>query len=401
MVRPVARFRPAARRSGGDLVPVFFIEENAAGLIEIRSGIQPGGIVATLDVYNDEPQTLAPTASRGLLTSLIAQVSDFGDPAQGDETRIYSQSETIAENRRWTVLTWHVINQVAYVAIAREHTVRHSASVSYQYFSFQGEQGLEFGPVGPVLNVTRSGTLDVALDMVAYSIDLSSGEVSIASELVYTHETTSIAWGAFLTLVATAVSTRYPAPLVLSGLLPSSHPFKDCGPSIWSLTSVASGPTIVTGNNLQQWNVLTTKNEISRSFETMLALNTAASRRVIRKALFVSGPAFVIELSTYQNSSASTCDLYKDIGLAWADSFASYAPSALLDRDAVFADLDGFSPEDQELFLATSLEPPAGIAPGASTAGSTSDAIYFMETENRPNLSFISGSSTLRYWIVD
>lgn len=401
MVRPVARFRPAARRSGGDLVPVFFIEENAAGLIEIRSGIQPGGIVATLDVYNDQPQTLAPTASRGLLTSLIEAVSDFGDPAQGDETRIYSQSETITENRRWTVLTWHVINQVAYVAITREHTVRHSASVSYQYFSFQGEEGLEFGPVGPVLTVSRNAVLDVAIDIVVYSVDLGSGEVAAATDVVYTHETSQIAFGNFYAVLATAVATRYPAPLILSELLPSSHPFKDCGPSIWSLTSVGSGPTTTTGVNLQQLSIIVIDAEISRSFETMLALNTAASRRVIRKGLFVSGPAFVIELSTYQNSSTSICDLYKDMGLAWADSFAGYAPSALLDRDAVFADLEGFSPEDQELFLATSLEPPAGIAPDISTAGTTSDAVYFMETENRPNLSFISGSSTLRYWIVD
>lgn len=388
-------------------MPVFFGGGNSSTLVSIYSGAQLGGVVEVLDIYNDVPRNLAPTTSKDLLDLLIAYVSDFGDPAQGDETRIYSQSETITEASSTSLISRHVVNGVAYLIALRTHRVTHQASVSYQYFSFQGQNGLEFGPVGPVLSQTRDFIADAVYDVVVFAVDLESGQVASNAEVVYQYAATptggfepSIFFNA--RVFVDAIETRTPTPLAISNLLPAAHPFKACGASIWSVNPVDPAPTTVSGFNLDAKFPFFFTSQVSRSFNTLLGLNTDSERRIISKSLFVNGADQVLELSTYQNSSASTCELYQDIALAWADSYSAYAPAQVLDRQDVFADVSGLSPADQQLFLSTIYEPPADILPGASTAGSTSEPIYFMATDTLSQLSIAADQSlALRYWIAD
>jgi hypothetical protein len=401
MVRPAVRFRPAARRAlGGDLVPVFFVDRTAAGAVEIWSGTQLGGIVESVDIYNDVPRNLAPTASKGMLDLLIAAVSDFGDPAQGDETRIYSQSETVSEANEISVISQHVINGVAYLIVLRSHRVTHAVSVSYQYFAFTGFQGQEFGPVSPVLTVSRSQVLDAVYDVVVFAVDLETAQVTSNAQIVYSYAATPTFFGNFYALQYTATETRTPTPLAITGLLPAAHPFKACGASIWSLSAVDPAPTTTTANNLAARFAAFFTSQVSRSFNNLLGLNTDSQRRLISKAFTVDGVDQVFELSDYQNTSASTCALYEDIALAWSDSYSSYAAADVLDREDVFADLDGLTGADQDLFLSTTYQPPSFIAPGTSTEGTTSAASYFMETDTTSQLSFVDNQNVaLRYWI--
>lgn len=398
MVRPVARFRPAARRSTGEeLVPVFFVDRTAAGAVEIWSGTQLGGIVESVDIYNDVPRNLAPTASKGMLDLLIAAVSDTTA-----DTVISAQSETITEANAISVISQHVINGIAYLLTLRSHRVTHAASVTYQYFDFQGAGGTEYGPISPVLTVSRSQVLDAVYDVVVFSVDLETAQVTSNAQIVYSYAATPTGFGNFYALQYTGTETRTPTPLAITGLLPAAHPFKACGASIWSLSAVDPAPTTTTANNLAARFPAFFTNQVSRSFNTLLGLNTDSQRRIISKTLFVGAPERVLELSTYQNNSGSSCALYQDIALDWTDSYANYSPAALVDREDVFADLSGLSTADQALFLSTIYEPPAGIAPGTSTAGSTTEPIYFMDTDKTSQLALADNRTVaLRYWIPD
>lgn len=384
-------------------MPVFFVDRTAAGAVEIWSGTQLGGIVESVDIYNDVPRNLAPTASKGMLDLLIAAVSEpFSDTAAGEETRIYSQSETITEANAISVMSQHVINGAAYVLALRSHRVTHQASVTYQYFSYTGFQGLEFGPVSPILTETRSQLLDAVYDVVVFSVDLETAQVTSNAQIVYSYAASPTGFGNFYALQYTGTETRTPTPLAITGLLPAAHPFKACGASIWSLSAVDPAPTTTTANNLAARFPAFFTNQVSRSFNTLLGLNTDSQRRIISKTLFVGAPERVLELSTYQNNSGSSCALYQDIALAWTDSYADYSPAALVDREDVFADLSGLSTADQALFLSTIYEPPAGIAPGTSTAGSTTEPIYFMDTDKTSQLALADNRTVaLRYWIPD
>jgi len=393
------RRRRHGRRRAGDiqLVPIFFVGPDASSLVSIYSGAKPGGVVEVLDIYNDLPLTLAPTASKGMLGLLITAVSDITA-----DTVITAQSETITPANNLAVVSQHVINGVAYLLALRSHTVTHAVSVTYQYFDFQGANGQEYGPIGPVLTVSRSQALDASYDAVVFAVDLDTAQVSSNAQTIYTYAATPSSFGNFYSLQYTATEMRIPTPLAISSLLPAVHPFKACGSAIWSLTAVEAGPTTTTQQNMASRGLGYFSTQVSRSFNSLLALDTTQGNRVISKSLFANGADQVLELSTYQNNSGSSCALYQDIGLAWADSYSAYAPGDVLDREEVFADLSGLSPADQQLFLSAIYEPPADILPGTSTAGSTSEPIYFMATNTLSQLSIAANQSlALRYWITD
>lgn len=378
-------------------MPVFFGGPDAGSLVSIYSGAQLGGVVEVLDIYNDVPRTLAPTASKGMLDLLITAVSDITA-----DTVITAQSETITPANGLAVLSRHVINGVAYLLALRSHTVTHAASVTYQYFDFQGANGQEYGPIGPVITTARSQLLDAIYDAVVFAVDLDTAQVSSSAEVIYSYAATPSGFGTFYALQYTATETRLPTPLGITNLLPAAHPFKACGSSIWSLTAVDAGPTTTTGSQMTSRGLGYFSAQVSRSFNTLLGLNTDSERRIISKSLFVNGADQVLELSTYQNTSGSACALYQEIVTAWADSYSAYDPAAVLDREDVFADVSGLSTADQQLFLSTIYEPPADILPGTSTAGSTSEPTYFMATNTLSQLSIAANQSlALRYWITD
>lgn len=377
---------------------MFFVEKrNSPNVFEIWSGTQDGGIVASVDIYNDVPRNLAPTTSKGMLDLLITAVSDITA-----DTVISAQSETITEANAISVISQHVINGVAYLLTLRSHRVTHAASVTYQYFDFQGAGGTEYGPISPVITTARSQVLDAVYDVVVFSVDLESTQVTSNAQIVYSYAATPTGFGTFYALQYTATETRTPTPLAITALLPAAHPFKACGASIWSLSAVDTTPTTETAGNLAAKFPGYFTLQVSRSFNTLLGLNTDSERRTISKSLFVNGADQVLELSTYQNNSGSACALYQDIALAWADSYSTYAPAEVLDREDVFADVSGLSPADQQLFLSTIYEPPAAIAPGTSSAGTTTDAVYFMDTDKTSQLALADNQSVaLRYWIPD
>jgi hypothetical protein len=396
MTRPAVRFRPAARRFTEGLQPVFFVESLANGSAEIWSGRD--GKVATFDLAQDATPQVLPTASKNLLSIIKQPLIDLSDPAVGDETRFFAESEVITENVSYSLITRHVINGAAYAAVLRMQEVTHTASVDYQLWSLQGAGGSVLAPVSPVLTLTRAERLDAVYELLLYSLDLEAGSWSVAADKVYEYEATPVGTGPFYVIVRNSSYYTKSLSQALTGLLPNAHPFKDCGQSIWSASETVAEPVNGTQTNVTSFRSYS--RDVQRSFGSLLALDTDIQRRIIRKGLFANQP-WVNELSSYQSASVSDCSLYESIDLPWADSFASYEPSAVDSREDVFADLGGLSANDQSAFLGNAYPAPGSVAPGTATAGVTTAASYFMDTSATSSLELAAGKSVyLRYWIT-
>lgn len=406
MVRPKERYRHGARRRGsGELIPVFVIgplssATSTSATQTLVRGNEPSDAPISINVYQDAQRQLAPTGSKGFLSWLIAAVSDV--PSSID-TVFTAQSESISEQSGYSVVSRHVINNMAYVLCLRSHIVTHSASVTFQYFSFQGLNGQEYGPVSGVQTVSRSLVLDAIYDLAVFSVNLDSGAVAASAEPFYQYSATVTGTANTYRPIYSLTEVKTPVPVAIAGRLPNQHPFKSCGPALWSVTPVG-GTTTTTTNNLTSALangslplLASFVDEVSRRFNSLLGFNSSSNRRVLQR----SG---VLELSDFQAAASSGCNLYQDLELAWPNSFAAYSPAAVVDREEVFADLSGLPAADQALFLAPSGQPPAAVSIGAtSTAGTTTSATYFMGSTPTNQFSFLGGSweYELRYWIPD
>ena len=398
MVRPVARFRPAARRTGGGLVPVFFTRPTGTpGPLTVRTGSQSGGIVKELNIYDDAPRTLAPTASRGVLELLKEGVG-----VVNADTVFYAESETITEEQSFSIIRQDVIDGVAYVLCLRLHQVRHTASVTYQLFDFQGLNGGEYGPISGVLTDATSAVLDAICDAAVFAVDLETGEMSASAKVIYEYEAIILGLSPFYAIARNADEWIYPVALAFSELLPTSHPFKDCGALAWGSDDVEIiQQTLLYQEATGALNLINPKDfsyfrtQMWVDYSALRALNTVTTQRLI-----ISGSVF--ELSSYQSAYGVVCELYKRIGVLWFDSFSGYDPEQLQDRESVFVDLSGLSQSDQQLFLQTNLQPPALVQPGFINPGTTLDPVFFLAGSSAGSLSFAVGQIlAVRYWIVD
>jgi len=391
VVRPVARYRPAARRSGG-LVPIFFVQPSLLPLDQAMITIWSGseGELETIDIFNTVPQELAPTASAGLLDLLVQTIeTEFED----DPFVIFTQSESIAESRNFFIASQHVINDTAYVIALRSHRVTHTASVTYRLLGLSGEF------ISPLLSITRSAVLNAVYDVAVFEVDVRSKASSGSTQPLYQYEAKPVEFGNFYQLQYETSSYQVSSAVAVSNALPGTHPFKPCSPSIWSTTPVSTDPIISNSNNTPPLSLTSFSAQITRNLAGLLGLNTNTQQRIIGQSLFVGQQNQVLELADYRQA-ASSCSLFQDSALPWADSFIGYSPSSLRERQEIFVNLDGLSIADQQAFLSTSYVAPEGLAPGQSTAGSTVSAEYFLGTDATSSLEIVNGNRVdLRYWI--
>ena len=379
-------------------MPVFFTRPTGTpGPLTVRSGSQSGGIVKELNIYDDAPRTLAPTASRGVLELLKAGVG-----VANADTVFYAESETITEEQSFSIIRQDVIDRVAYVFCLRSHQVRHAASVTYQLFDFQGANGEEYGPISGVLTDRTSAVLDAIYDLAVFAVDLETGQMSANAKVVYEFEAIILGLSPFYAIARNADEWIYPVARAFSELLPTGHPFKACGASAWGSDDVEIiQQTLLYYEATGALNIINPKgfgyftSQMWQDYSALRALNTVTSQRLTQ-----SGSVF--ELSSYQSAYGVVCELYKRIGVLWLDSFSGYDPEQLQDRESVFVDLSGLSQSDQQLFLQTNLQPPGSVQPGVINPGTTLDSVYFLAGSSAGSLSFAVGQNlTVRYWIVD
>jgi len=286
--------------------------------------------------------------------------------------------------------------------------VEHKAYVRYQYFT-----DLHPGGIGPIFTDTIIHVLDYIIDIAIFKVNLTTGALTTSVHPVEEYSAVPKravgSLGTYL-MVGDGSRSRYPSSVAIHAALSEDHPFKSCGSALWSRNNTSEVSSFQSyADRLLKDIFLDGAHDLDfyyyqtqPSMFNLLGLNTIASRRLVSKALFVGGLDEVYELSSYQPGNGGTCATYRDIAEIWTDSYSNYRPENVLDREDVFADLDGLTAADQDLFLSTTYQPPGSIAPGTSTAGSTSAASYFMETDATSLLSFVDNQSVaVRYWIPD
>lgn len=375
MVRPPERFRHGARRISGGIEPIivardFVYPEKRA----IYSGSQ--GFIASFNLY-DQPRALVSTASRGVLDTLTAFFN--ASPPSG-EYEIIDTSEQMAEANALSVEVSHVIDGYYYCAALRLHAVSWYASIQYQLLNLQGE------PVGGVLNARALwDTYEQVIDLVLYSVNLETGEVASSSEVVYEYLLSGPTEFATITIPSdyetSSSHTIYPFAVAMNQLLPSHHPFKSCGASVWSDTDDIAEPITGTPDDpISMTSYISNHIPIFVRASRLGGLNTETSTRALR----ATGSPFIDSYSQYQLQPGSLCAAYRTIGALWADTFSQYSSANLTPRDEVFTDLSGLNSLNQQEFLSVrSTPPPATISDSSARPSlfATVDPVYFQSSD--------------------
>lgn len=366
MVRPAARYRPGARRFGAQLTPIFAVRKDGGELYEIWSGAT--GLLASVRPWEDVAPPSVSTSPIGLDDLMVSGLG-------GSSIAVVSQSETPQQSSNLLLITSQLVDGVLYLMFQRAKWVIHSMEVRWR----NKVLGV---PSGSTFTETTNIPISAAYDVATYAIALDSGVVSASTATHYNFAASATRYYSFAKRWDwTATETLAPLPLAITESLPSSHPFENCGQAIWSDVSFAeqtqnyaSTATDTPYAAFKFFNDLDLIPMMRSS--SIVGLNTTSALRVIRAG------SDVLQFSGYQPAEdTESCSLYRVINAAWLDSFDTYSPASITERDQVFPELDAMTPEDRELFLTSELEPPATLTAGSSTLAATTDPIYFMEAD--------------------
>jgi hypothetical protein len=418
VVRPVARYRPGARRGGPQLEPVYFRTElfrSALGTtitfphslrsVQVYTGSQEQ--IADLLVSDLSPAPVVSDADPGFVNAAIDYVFEFFSSPSGNTLILGTQWYGTVQERTLRVFE-HSVNDTLYCCLLR--TTR-----------FVGNYIVDFAlelPGFPTLfnRVQKYGIpCSVNYDVVTIGVNLFSGEISVGSSTLYTSGLSNIevrGLGGVNTYTRAGVYAGYKEAIVAS--LPSGHPFKTCGVAAWDfLDNLHAGNTgnysyttptfyegpffsdsssIVDGQNVASPDHF---NRSRQSFaararlDNMAGVNLTNGQRVLRNGS-------VHELSSLSPAWLS-CQGYSLLGAVVPGSFAEYSPGNVADL-ADLLDVSGLSQDDQDgiTAAATPPEPPLSIVASETVTGfDTSDPTYFVSNNYRP---LVAGSDLIRFY---
>lgn len=394
MVRPVARFRPGARRTGSEVIPVFAVTQEGSDLLQIWTG--SGGYVGFINPFDDVARNLASVASVGLDVYVADYYTSFADPYI-----IVDQTETIDETYAVTMIREDVINGFYLVSYIRSHSVRIGADVYWR-------EALFGVPTGSVQRSSVGATFRAVYDYATFAIDLETGEKHASANVVYRFSAEPLDWlppnnfNPNSGLHWAGESVVNSAPVTFQQSLPAFHPFKACNFAVFGFAPPGAESESYNAWGSPSFDVVPAGvfADAIRTSANCKGLNTIS----LKRALFRQN---VLEISEYALSPTSTsCDLYEELNLVWNGSSALYSPSAVLDRADLFADLDGMNQQDQDLFLYTTLLPPSAFGISGNTAAVVQAAQYAMEAdvmlENFGRFAFdYAKRRSLLYWLTD
>lgn len=409
MVRPVARYRPGARRSGSQLEPVYFRTQlftgsDSARSVQVYTGSQE--LIADFLLSEQLPAPVASESDPGFVQAGIDYVF-WLFPSPGINKIILGTQWFGTLTNRTLRLFEHVVDDTLYCCFLRTSTYAATYVVSYA-LEIEG-QPTAFNQV-TASNIASSANYEI----VTLGINLRSGAVTTGSSTLYTSGLNDITVRSAGTLSAYTRSGNYTGlKEAIAASLPSSHPFKDCGINAWSyLSNLHDGglgaysyttPSPTDNPILITNGVLTGRNVAGPDFfnrdqqpiaaraklDGMAGVNLASRQRVLRNGS-------VHELSSLSPAWLS-CQGYSLLGAAVPDSFADYSPSNVAELVDLL-DVSGLSQEDQDGITeaATSPEPPLTIlAPETATGFETSEPTYFVSNNYRPS---VAGSDLIRFY---
>lgn len=409
MVRPVARYRPAARR-GGQLEPVYVAIEGsgATQLIKVYRGSV--GLVTEFEPFNYNPPTIVNNTDGGMVDQMTNYWSGLPDGrVDGSE---WTGSVTV-ESRLFTDM---IVDSVLYLTLVRGSYVLGRALVGWTVLNpFGGTlaTGIDESP-----GTSRSAATAANYDMVTIAVDLDTGVIGAKKADLYSYsfQTSGYVDGA---------GFRYDDKTNYVGLqqafyetLPEAHPFKQCGLTPWQF--LANGPLPIgttlfnTGSNYES-------PPFARSFIAYMP-DAELGEMTILAAFAVRGSDLrrdtiplgystsnkrvvsfgnVLELSSVDTPPAGReCLSYAYLNSFGPQSFKDYSPASITRREDIL-DFSGFSQADQDLLSQEpSFPPPSSIEiTSALNIIETSDPVYFLGTTARP--SYPNTSARVLYLIND
>lgn len=416
MVRPVARFRPGARRSdAAGLVPVFAVDVLLSNRIEVWTG--SGGLIATVDPENDVARSYAPTTLLGLDQVIVDYLEAGGNVAIEDRQQAFSQQSRIFRVRE------EVVNGLYVVSFLRAHWVTHTYSV-YWRTSLPG-----IGPVGVQVLYRLQSVFAAVYDLVTVAVNLETGVKEAKSSPVYTFNgnvTGYVPGIDNLQYESTASVSIYTTSRAIRDTLPDAHPLKSCDPSIFGDADntagtlyggvtengkVSTGSYSFTSYPEDAW---TQDYRFAQTFAVghhakkvvslggLRGLNTVTGQRV-----YDFSPNFqLLEYGTYSLQDAALCNVAPEIGVMWSGSPEIYANSVLTEREEVFTELEAMNEADQNSFLLSTQPAPLSLGQDPDTVASIDEATYFLQADvmvtTPGQLSFdFSRTRRLLYWIKD
>ena len=430
MVRPVERFRPAARRSGASLEPVYLVtrtitpgETAIDRVVKVYTG--SSGKVAEFSPWQLGTAPVVSTEDPGFVSSTIEDLGRFYSQFNG-----YDGSFEILDfdwngvvSRSITPMFDQVVDGVLYSTYLRGAWFVGQFFVDSQVvvdFLRDGYQSWDDLPTS------------ANYDVLTVSINLETGATTSKQAPLYSSALENVRVNVVAFGNASPVG-RYKRTGVYTGIkeaialtLPDSHPFKECGTAAWSflnnftssnigeftytadtgyddwpylLDTFSSLDDLIAGQNVPDIEYFA----ISRqSFQARAALlnmggfNSATSQRVLR------GSGSVNELSTLA-PIWSSCAGYSLLGRFVATSFLDYSAEEVEDLET-FLDLSGLPAVDQEGLVTTPTPPaiaPTGTVPAGSEAYTTTDPVFFMSSSYRPSFagSALIDTYFTHYWI--
>jgi hypothetical protein len=430
VVRPVARFRPAARRLGASLEPVYLVTRT----------ITPGetAIDRVVEVYTGSSGKVAEFSPWQLGTAPVVSTEDpgFVSSTIEDLERFYSQFNGYGGSFEILDSGWSGVTSRSMMRMFDQVVDGVLYSTYLRGTWFIGEF---FVDSQVVVDVLRDGyqswddlPTSVSYDVLTVSIDLETGATASKQAPLYSSALENVRVNVVAFGDASPVG-RYIRTGVYTGIkeaialtLPPAHPFDGCGAAAWSFldnfTSFSIGEyTYTADTGYDNWpDLLDTQFSstdyiagqnvpdldyfaISRqSFQARAALlnmagfNSATSQRVLR------GSGSVNEISTLA-PIWSSCAGYSLLGRFVATSFADYSAEEVEDLETLL-DLSGLPGVDQEGLVTTPTPPaaaPTGTVPAGSEAYTTTDPVFFMSSNYRPSFAGSPLISTYftHYWI--
>lgn len=387
MARPRERYRHAARRRNTtQLEPVYLVQANGTQLEVISGGL---GSLLKVDLSNPELFPLPPVsvADPGIVEALVAWV---GGLSYSGGTAIASSNYTVNSSVQTEIGYVQQVNETLYVIVQKRFEYIQTGTVVWQVLS-----ALSGNPI--ITTTTSRSVYNRGAQMYCLAVNVESGAAAITSSLEqagsFTVSGVTDAPGGAAGPTAPTLAVGYQplgcqsAAQAIAAALPSSHPLKTYGASLWA--GPQSGTGIDSADAASKVYELMTLNGPSGSFAIYeppsilsasflnaslrglygLLLADAEQRRLIQSSN-------VLQLSTVElNLAAQGASL----GQSWASSFGSNYNAADLQERSILL-LDGIAPADQNLLLSVTSPPPSSVPAGTSTAGVDSDHVFFQES---------------------
>jgi hypothetical protein len=423
VVRPVARYRPGARRGGPQLEPVYFVTQLFPGsesvrIVQVYTGSQEK--VAEFAPWELSPPALASDEDPGFVDAAVDYVLNVrGAPSVYDAFVLDTQwfGERINQTLR---VAEQVIDGKLYCTLLRTSRFAASYSVPYVLVHVQPESFPELYSEVTSSNSVNPFASSASYDLLTVSVDLATGSIEHSTSALYTSSLTNIAVaadGAGYKYTRNGTYTGYKE--AISASLPSSHPFKACGQSAWSYLSnlhsgslgsysyttpdFSVGGVVTSTPRFISFGVLDGAHSASPDFfnrsrqpfaaisklNGMAGVNLTTGQRVLRNGS-------VHELSTL-DPTWLTCQGFSLLGASVPGSFASYTSSDVEPLEDLL-DVSGLLAEDQAGIIeaATPPNPPLSLNAFENVSGfPTTDPTYFVSNSYRP---LVAGSPLIRFY---